>query len=291
MLSHSIYSFRHLFYLRVHVLSTEPSSILFEVLFVRFSRIFTVPLTPPISITIAAPLSFIFSPWTIISGRLSPLFLAAFPFLPVIFFIFFFSHWLFILLPYLSRSFILYIRLSHHLDMYRFNYSFNLYFLFKFLFGRISHDICIYLVNDSYLKKNGLSQFRTYFPLFFYVYFSMSLISCSLPSNQLYKLRSHTIFPRFFYLTNTLSIYIEKVFFPSSSLSTIFHSSSVSLPRASHVSLVHPLSVTLFFSFLLVARLRLSFHSFVFNRTTRRWFHGFLPCCQLVWWRHFVEAK
>lgn len=72
----SIYSFQHLLYLRVHVLSTESSSILFGVLFVRLSRIFIVPLAPLVSITIAASSSLIFSLWTIISDRLSPLFLA-----------------------------------------------------------------------------------------------------------------------------------------------------------------------------------------------------------------------
>lgn len=80
MLSHFIYSFHHLLYLRVHMLFTEPSSILFGILFIRFSRIFTVLLTLPVSITIAAPLSLIFSPRTIISGRLSPLFLTVFRF-------------------------------------------------------------------------------------------------------------------------------------------------------------------------------------------------------------------
>lgn len=76
----SIYSLQHLLYLRVHVLSTESSSILFGVLFVRLSRIFIVPLAPLVSITIAASSSLIFSLWTIISDRLSPLFLAVFRF-------------------------------------------------------------------------------------------------------------------------------------------------------------------------------------------------------------------
>lgn len=89
-------------------MSSPSSSILLSgFFFIRFSRIFTVPLTPPVSITIAAPLSLIFSPRTIISGRLSPLFLPVFRF--YLFSSFSFSHWhlIFILLPYLCRSFIL----------------------------------------------------------------------------------------------------------------------------------------------------------------------------------------
>lgn len=135
----SIYSFQHLLYLRVHVLSTESSFILFGVLFVRLSRIFIVPLAPLVSITIAASSSLIFSLWTIISDRLSPLFLAVFRFYLFFSLSFFSSHWLFIFifLQYLSHSFILYPRV-HLFD--RFNYNFNLYFSLKLFlfFGKIS---------------------------------------------------------------------------------------------------------------------------------------------------------
>lgn len=68
----------------------------------------------------------------------------------------------------------------------------------------------------------------------------------------------------------------KKFFFSSFSL---YHFSLLFrfITADSHVFLVRPLSVTLFFSFLLVAKqiLRLSFHSFVFNRTMRRWISWF----------------
>lgn len=134
MLSHFIYFFRHLLYLRViRVLFIEPSSILFGILFIRFSRISTVPLTPPVSITIAAPLSLIFSPRTIISSRLSPLFLTVFrfylfsslpPFSVTDTLSLFFRH----ISVALSLSFILFH--SHLLDVHHFNYCFNLCFFF-----------------------------------------------------------------------------------------------------------------------------------------------------------------
>lgn len=142
------------------------------------------------------------------------------------------------------------------------------------------HGIHIYLVNDAYLKKNGFSRFCIYILA---VTFLLSLISCSLLSNQLYKLRSHTILSRFFpsdkrTRKSFLSfIRLKKVFFFSSF--SLYHFSLLFrfITADSHVFLVRPLSVTLFFSFLLVAKqiLRLSFHSFVFNRTMRRWISWF----------------
>lgn len=85
------------------------------------------------------------------------------------------------------------------------------------------HGIHIYLVNDAYLKKNGFSRFCIYILA---VTFLLSLISCSLLSNQLYKLRSHTILSRFFHLTNAL----EKVFLSFIRLKKVFFFFFFSLP-------------------------------------------------------------
>lgn len=100
---------RHLLYLRVHMLFIEPSSVLFGILFIRFSRIFTVPLTPPVSITIAAPLSLIFFTSHYNFGSFVSSLPDSLPFLPVLFLIFFFS-----LTLYLYSS-VIFLSLFHSL--------------------------------------------------------------------------------------------------------------------------------------------------------------------------------
>lgn len=110
----------------------SPSFILYGILFVRFCRIFTVPLTPPVSITIAALFSLIFSPRTIISGRLSPFFPTLFCFYLFSSLSFFQSLTLYLYSSAISVS-LFGLFHSRFLNVYRFNYNFNLYFLFKFL--------------------------------------------------------------------------------------------------------------------------------------------------------------
>lgn len=169
------------------------SSILLGVLFVRFSRIFTVPLTPPVSITIAAPLSLIFSPRTIISGRLSPLFLAVFRF--YLFSSFSFSHWhfIFILLPYFCRSFILIFSTCTVLITVLINV-----FLFKFLsFEKICLTFVFIYLMIRILRRTATLDFAHISRRVSFTFF-MSLTSRLLPLNQFHRLRSHILFSRFF---------------------------------------------------------------------------------------------
>lgn len=148
ILSYSIYFFRHLLYLRVHVLSTESSSILFGVLSISsFNSLLFLPFRlhhqyqSPHS---CIPFSYIFSPQTIILGRLSPLFLAVFRF--YLFFSFSVTDTLFLFFCHisvaLSFSFILIFSICIVLIT-----VLICIFLFKFLlFERILYDIRIYLL-------------------------------------------------------------------------------------------------------------------------------------------------
>lgn len=157
MLSHFIYSSPlTLFAFTCYPPSPAPFSS--GVLFVRFSRIFTVPLTPPVSITIAAPFSLIFLLWTIISGRLSPLFLTVFRFCSLRYL----SFQLLILYLY---SFTISLSFFHFLS---FSASFSITILICIFYSNFFclegfYDIRIYLINDSHLKKNSCSWFCTYF--------------------------------------------------------------------------------------------------------------------------------
>lgn len=155
-------------------------------------------------------------------------------------------------------------------------------------FSERFHGIHIYLVNDAYLKKNGFSRFCIYIlAVTFLLHVPHFLLIIIKPTLQItISYYPFTFFPSdkrtrksFFILHPT-----KKSFFFSSF--SLYHFSLLFrfITADSHIFLVRPLSVTLFFSFLLVAKqiLRLSFHSFVFNRCAGG-FHGFLPFCQLVW--------
>lgn len=204
----SIYFLRHLFYLRVHVLSTKSSFSLLEILFVRFPRMFNVPLTPPVSIIIAAPyiFSYIFTSDYNFGSFVSSL-PGGLPFLPILFFSVT-RYFIFILLPYLFA-------LSFSSSLYSFNYSFNLCLLFKFLlFERILYDIRTFiLVNDSYFEKNSCS--------FAHIFHVSSLIS-RLLLNQFYEL-SYIVFSRSFHLTNTPRRNKSLFFFPPFFATLPFH--------------------------------------------------------------------
>lgn len=266
------------------MLSTEPSTILFGVLFVRLSRIFIVPLAPLVSITIAASSSLIFLLWTIISDRLSPLFLLrssvsiySFPYLffPVTDSLSLFFYNISLILSFSILAFIFStVLITILICIFHSNYS--------SCWERF-HGIHIYLVNDSYLKKNGFSRFCIYilavtFLLYLHIpHFLLIIIKPTLQITISYY--PFTFFPSDKRTRKSFLSFIrlKKVFFfPSFSL---YHFSLLFrfITADSHVFLVHPLSVTLFFSFLLVAKqiLRLSFHSFVFNRTMRRWISWF----------------
>lgn len=74
-LSRSTFFFHHLLYLRARVLSGRHRCILFGILFVRLSRICTTSITSINHYTLTLPI-LVFSPQTVISDRLSHLFLA-----------------------------------------------------------------------------------------------------------------------------------------------------------------------------------------------------------------------
>lgn len=148
------------------------------------------------------------------------------------------------------------------------NFSFFCFYLKGFC-----DDIYIYLI--IHIKKNGCSRIYTYFPsLFFYIVPHFPLVIIELPySTDDYDLIIFSSDKWLFHLINLPRNRKSFFFFYFLFLFRFITSDFT------HIFLIHLLSVALFFSSLLVIRkiLRLSFHSFVFNRKYR-WLYGFLPC-------------
>lgn len=183
--------FHHLLYLRVHVFAIELHSPRdsFRSIFSYFYRsAYTTSINHH-----NCTLSLIFSPRTIISGRLSPLSLAVFRF--YLFSSFSFSHWhfIFILLPYFCRSFILIFSTCTVLITVLINV-----FLFKFLsFEKIWLTFVFIYLMIRILRRTATLDFAHISRRVPFTFF-MSLTSRLLPLNQFHRLRSHILLSRFF---------------------------------------------------------------------------------------------
>jgi len=158
------------------------------------------------------------------------------------------------------------------------------YLNFSFLSVSVWKDFFVwhsYLSNNLHQKEWLFSNLYIFLVAFLLYFPCPSFPTYYYRTTLVYRLWFYIIFSSFMFFIWQTRLEIESPFF------SIFCSFFVSLLRTSHIFLIHLLSVALFFSFLLVTRkiLRLSFHSFVFNRKcfNRRWLYGFLPCCQFLW--------